>query len=128
MDKPKIEEVVFSLNNMSYLDKQEVFNRVFSLGKFSTIDLNEKLVLVSLVALVTQQMRSKQPELTPLQVLLKLTGQIKDNSGYYQFLEGLACLVEDALFGCSKIDPCGCKTSAEIINKIKEILSTWLPF
>lgn len=128
MDRTKIENAVFILNNLSYLDKQEVFNRVFSLGKFSSIDLNEKLVLVSLVALVTQQMRTKQPDITPLQVLLKLTGQIKDNSSYYQFLEGLACLVEDALYGCSKIDPCGCKTSTEIINKIKEILSTWLPF
>ena len=41
MDRTKIENAVFILNNLSYLDKQEVFNRVFSLGKFSSIDLNE---------------------------------------------------------------------------------------
>ena len=66
--------------------------------------------------------------MTPLKLLMKLTGEEKSNSGFYQFLEALAILVEDLSYGCTKIDTCGMKTSQEIINKIKEILSQWLPF
>ena len=123
-----IEKVVADLSSLPYIDKQEVFSRIFSLGKFSSDDLNEKLVLVSLVALLTKQMRIQNPEITTLQLLLKLSGTIVDNSSYYQFLEGLSCLVEDALYGCTKIDACGCKTSQEVVEKIKNLLNNWLPF
>ena len=98
------------------------------MGRFSSDDSNEKLVLLSLVALVTHKMKEKDPSMNALKVLLKITGQPADNSVYYQFLEGLATVVEDMSYECKKFDPCGCKDSKEIIAKIKEILSCWLPF
>jgi len=128
MGKGAVDRVVYEIEKLSYGDKLAVFSRVFSLGKLDSIELNEKLVLISLVALTTQKLREKDPTITPLKVLLKITGQVPDNSGFYQYLEGLACLVEDASYGCTKFDSCGCKTSNEIINKIKTILSSWLPF
>lgn len=128
MDRDAINSAICTLDKMDYTDKLNVFNRVFSLGNLNTVELNEKLVLISLVALVNQKMKDKDITTTPLKVLMKITGQIKDNSSFYQFLEGLAILVEDLSYGCTTIDPCGFKTSQEIINKIKEILNTWLPF
>ena len=73
-------------------------------------------------------MREKDPLTNPLKLLMQITGQIKDNSFFYQFLESLSIIVEDFMYGCKKFDPCGLKSSQEIINRIKEILSTWVPF
>ena len=43
-------------------------------------------------------------------------------------LENLSILIEDFSYDCTEIDSCGLKTSQEIVNKIKEILNTWIPF
>lgn len=128
MSKEAVERIVTDLDNLTYKDKLSCYNKVFSLGNFQSDDMNQKLILISLVSLLTQKMREKDATLTPLKLLMKLTGQIEDNSGFYQFLESLSIIVEDLLYGSKKIDACGMKTSQEIINKIKEILNTWLPF
>lgn len=128
MERDKIDKAIYLLEDMSFKDKQSVYSKVYSVGTFSSTDMSEKLVLISLVALVTYKMREKNPETTALQVLLTITKQVPDNSGFYQFLEGLAVIVEDMSYNCNTFDSCGCKNSSEIITKIKEILSTWLPF
>ena len=128
MDRTAVDSTVTSLEKLEYVDKLNAYQRVFSLGSFASDDMNEKLVLFSLVALVTQKMREKDSQETPLKILMKITGQIKDNSGFYQFLEALSIIVEDLMYGTTKFDSCGLKSSQEIINKIKEILNTWLPF
>lgn len=128
MDRELINQAVITLDKLDYTDKLQVHNRVFSLGTFDSPDLNEKLILISLVALVTRKMREKDPTATPLSILMKITGQIKDNSGFYQFLESLSIIVEDFSYGCTKFDTCGLTNSQDIINKIKEIINTWLPF
>lgn len=127
MDREKIDSVVFNLETMEYTDKMSVYAKVFSMGNLSS-DMNDKLVLISLVALTTNKMREKDSTITPLKILMKITGTIKDNSAFYQFLEALSIIVEDISYGCKKFDTCGMKSSEEIINKIKEILDTWLPF
>lgn len=128
MNKEKVDIVVSKLNDLEYDDKNSCYSRIFSLGNFNSTELNEKLVLISLVTLVYQQMRIKDSDITPLKVLLKITGETKSNSGYYQMLENLSILITDLSYGCTKIDNCGLKTSQEIINRIKEILNTWMPF
>lgn len=128
MDRELINQAVITLDKLDYTDKLQVHNRVFSLGTFDSPDLNEKLILISLVALVTRKMREKDPTATPLSILMKITGQVKDNSGFYQFLESLSIIVEDFSYGCTKFDTCGLTNSQDIINKIKEIINTWLPF
>lgn len=128
MDKNAVQSAVSTFEGLEYTDKLSAYQKVFSLGNFTSEDLNEKLVLISLTALTYQKMKEKDSEITPLKILMKITGQIKDNSGFYQFLEALSILVTDMSYGCTKIDACGMKTSQEIINKIKEILDTWLPF
>ena len=128
MHRELVDDVHRTLNNLDYYDKHSVYQKVFSLGNLVSDDMNEKLVLISLVALVTQKMREKDPTNNPLKLLMQITGQIKDNSFFYQFLESLSIIVEDFMYGCKKFDPCGLKSSQEIINRIKEILSTWVPF
>ena len=128
MDRELINQAVITLDKLDYTDKLQVHNRVFSLGTFDSPDLNEKLILISLVSLVTRKMREKDPTATPLSILMKITGQVKDNSGFYQFLESLSIIVEDFSYGCTKFDTCGLTNSQDIINKIKEIINTWLPF
>lgn len=128
MNKNAIDSAVSSLEKLEYIDKLNAYQRVFSIGSFASDDMNEKLVLLSLVALVTQKMREKDSQETPLKILMKITGQVQDNSVFYQFLEALSIIVEDLMYGTKKIDSCGLTTSQEIINRIKEILNTWLPF
>ena len=128
MDRKAIDSIVIGLDDLEYTEKLSVYNKIFSLGNTNSDNMNDKLVLISLVALTTQKMREKDATITPLKLLMKITGQIKDNSGFYQFLESLSILVEDMSYGCKKIDTCGMETSQEIINKIKEILNTWIPF
>ena len=128
MDKHSVDSTVIVLNGMDCNDKRSVYQKVFSLGNFESIDMNDKLMLISLTALTYRKMKEKDVEMTPLKLLMKITGEEKSNSAFYQFLEALAILVEDLSYGCTKIDPCGMKSSQEIINKIKEILNTWLPF
>lgn len=128
MDRTAVNSVVTSLEKLEYVDKLNAYQRVFSLGSFASSDLSDKLVLFSLIALVTQKMREKDSQETPLRILMKITGQIQDNSSFYQFLEALSIIVEDLMYGTTKFDSCGLKNSQEIINKIKEILNTWVPF
>ena len=119
MHRELVDDVHRTLNNLDYYDKHSVYQKVFSLGNLASDDMNEKLVLISLVALVTQKMREKDPTNNPLKLLMQITGQIKDNSFFYQFLESLSIIVEDFMYGCKKFDPCGLKSSQEIINRIK---------
>ena len=128
MDRNAVQSAVSTFENLEYIDKLSAYQKVFSLGKFTSEDLNEKLVLISLVALTYQKMKEKDSEITPLKILMKLTGHIKDDTAFYQFLEALSIIVIDISYGCTKIDSCGMKNSQEIFNKIKEILNTWLPF
>ena len=128
MNKILVENTSINLNNMEYRDKFSVYNRIFSLGNFTSGDMNDKMVLISLTALTYQKLKEKDSTITPLKILMSITGQIQDDSAFYQFLESLSIIVEDLSYGCKKIDNCGMTTSAEIINKIKEILKTWLPF
>jgi hypothetical protein len=127
MDGKKIIDISKTLNDLEYEERRDVYQSVFSLGYLASEEMNDRLVLISLIALVYQKMKVKEKDITPLVVLLKITGQ-KEKDSYYQFLESLAIIVEDFSYGIKKIDACGLKTSQEIINRIKELLSTWIPF
>lgn len=124
----KVNDIVQSLNDTTYVEKKDVYSYSFSLGTFSSDNVNDKLILISLVSLMYIKLRAKNRNITPLDILLKITKQEADDSGYYQMLENLAIMVEELSYECKKADSCGLKSSEEIINKIKEILSAWIPF
>lgn len=128
MDADKVISLSTQLSKLEYEDRRDVYQRTFSLGYLASEEMNDRLVLISLIALVYQKMKLKDKNITPLMVILKITGEKDKGSVYYQFLESLAIIAEDFSYGIKKIDACGLKTSAEIINKIKELLNTWIPF
>jgi hypothetical protein len=128
METNKIIDIVNQLNKLTYEEKKDVYQRMFTLGYLNSEEMNDRLILISLIALVYQKLKLKEEDITPLKILIKITGEKESNSGYFQFLEALSIIVEDFSYGMKKIDACGFKTSPEIINKIKEILNSWIPF
>lgn len=127
METSRVDKLSIEISNLEYKEKLLLFKRCFGISNFGP-DLNDTLILISLVALVTSKMRDKDPEVTPLRVLIKITNIYDRTSAVYQMLENLSILVEDLTYNQIKIDNCGLKTSQEIINKIKTILDQWLPF
>jgi len=120
-------EEIINLEKVSFNDKKAIFQKFFTTG-FLSISLNDKLVLISLIALTSYKLKSKNPTLTTLSLLLKITNQKEDSSAFYNFLESLSILVDDLSYGNSTFDSCGLSSSDEIIKKIKNLLSLWLPF
>jgi len=115
------------LNDLTLEDKKRIFQKLFSSGSLS-IDFNDKLVLISLIALVSKKLKAKNPSLTTLAILMKINGQKEDDSAFYNFLESMSILVDDLAYGSDKFDSCGLTSSDEIIKKIKHLLGLWLPF
>lgn len=100
--------------------------KFFSLGYFENEDFNDKLVLLSLIGLVYTKTKVKDPNIECSNIIRQIAKGMKNIDD--DFINCLASLVEELCYGVKKIDSCGMKTSKEIINKIREILSTWSPF
>ena len=66
--------------------------------------------------------------LTFLILLQKITKDFKPNKVFREHLENLAIVCEDFYYGTNEIESFGLTKSKEIIDKIKEILKTWIPF
>lgn len=115
--------------NLTFDEKRELYIQKFSLGTFGAAkSVNDKLILISLISLTYMKMKEKKSDITVLEILKSITKQAPDNSYFYQMLESLALMVEDFCYNCETADSCGLKSSQEIVNKIKEILNTWIPF
>lgn len=115
------------IKKLDYKDKHQIYQNLFSTGYLS-LKLNDKLILISLIALAHQKLKVKSPDLTIFTFLIKLTNTSEENTSFRAFLEALSFLVEDLTYGTKVFDSCGLKTSQEIITKIKELLAQWLPF
>lgn len=121
-------ELARTIGSLPFEERKKVYQLNYSVGYIGSGDLNDRLVLISLVALAYQKLAVKDVTITPLKLLLKITGEKDTTSRFYVFLESLAILVEDISYGIKKIDSCGMQTSQDIIKKIKELLNTWIPF
>lgn len=128
MDGEKITNITNQIKNLSYEEKKRIYQLNFSMGYLYSDELNDRLLLISLLSLTYKKLKEKDKNITPLDILLKITQQKEDNSGFYHFLVGLSILVDDFSYEIKVIDSCGLKNSQEIINKIKQLLSTWMPF
>lgn len=100
--------------------------KFFSMGYFNNENFNDKLVLLSLVALVYTKTKEKNSKATCSDVITQITKGMKHINK--DFVASLSSLVEELCYGVKHIDSCGMNTSQEVIKKIKEILSTWTPF
>lgn len=125
------EQPIKNLNfkTLEYADKELLYTRVFSLGTFNkATTVNEKLILISLIAFAYLQIKKTNPSVTVLKLLMQITKTKKNDSDFYNMLEALSIIVEDFCYNTDKADSCGLSSSKEIINKIKELLDSWLPF
>lgn len=118
-----------SVKNLSYDEKKNIYAQLFSLGFLNrSKNVNDKLILISLISLTYLKMQQKNPKIRVIDILKSITKQEEDNSSFYNMLEALSIIVEDHSYDCTTADNCGLKSSQEIINKIKEILDSWTPF
>ena len=110
----------------SYRDLSAVYAYYFTLGNLNT-DIGSKFALISLICYLTFRVRQKNPKVTCLQVINKITE--KDKAKHDErFIQGLSIVCEDFMRNTSEFLTFDLKTQKEIISKIKEIMNTWLPF
>ena len=105
-----------------YQDMQRLYNRYYSLGCLET-DINAKFALISLIGYLTFKLKQKKPDVTAYQVIRKIV----EDSLPEDFIKGVAVVVEDFSYGCKSFPTFGINDK-DIPNKIKEILSTYIPF
>jgi hypothetical protein len=122
-----VDEITNEINNLSYEDKFKLYIRCFGFGGLVSPELDDKLILISLIALTSYKLKEKNPKFTTLDLLIQITKE-KEGTSFYKSLENLAMLVDDLSYGVTKFDSCGLTDSKQIINKIKELLNTWTPF
>lgn len=124
----KVNLLAQEIQELTQEEKSRLYTVVFGFGSIASTDITDKLVLISLVGLSSSKLKEKNPNFTTLEFLLKITNTEKTEEHFYNFLSNLAILVDDLGYATKNYDACGLKSSTEIINKIKEILQTWLPF
>ena len=122
------EQVVSAIDKFSLEDRKYIHDRYFSMGGLGGTNVNDKLILYSLICFVYIKMKEKNPKVRCIDILKKITGISNGDDVFYQYLENLSIVCEDLAEGCNTADVCGLKTVDEIIAKIKSILETWLPF
>lgn len=105
-----------------YTRMQEIYSDLFSLGNLNT-DINTKFALISLVCYLTARLKEKKPDVTHYQIIRKIIGDELPED----FIKGLAVVCSDFAYGCKEFPVFGIEPK-QIPGKIKEILSTWIPF
>lgn len=105
-----------------YKEMQRLYSRYYSLGYLNT-DISTKFALISLIGYLTFRVKQKKPDITPYQILRKIVG----DSLPEDFIKGVAVVVEDFSYGCKSF-PTFDVEDKKIPAKIKEILSTYMPF
>jgi len=96
-----------------------------SIGYFEGEDMDDKLMLISLIArLYTSYHKVKKGNM--LDMMRAICPSEEDQ--FNIFLSNLCDVTTELMYGCTKIDNCGYNTSKEAITKIKELISKWIPF
>ncbi len=123
-----INQIVSSINNLSIEEKSLVYTRCFGFGTLASSDkLNDKIMLISLVGLTASKLKEKNKELTTLDILVQIT-RAKKGETIYEFITNLAIIVDDLSYLVNEFDSCGFTESKQIIEKIRELINSWVPF
>lgn len=101
------------------------YNENYSLGYINNShNLADRLALISLICYVTYKSKLKNPDTTHYMIIMK----ISKNLGLPdEFIKGLAIVCEDLSYDCTEFPTFGLK-GREIVNKIVEILRSYVPF
>ena len=110
-----------------YSELEEYYRKYFSLSCLNTT-IENKFGLISLICFLTQQARKKNPDATCYQVIMKVLGNETFDKYRMEFIRGLSIVCDDFMKHSSEFLTFGLKTSKAMVDKIKEIIDTWLPF
>ena len=122
-----VNQIVSSVNNLSVEEKSLVYTRCFGFGTLSSDKLNDKIMLISLVGLTASKLKEKNKDLKTLDILIQITKASKKDM-VYDFIVNLSIIVDDLSYLVKEFDSCGFNESKQIISKIKELISSWVPF
>lgn len=111
-----------SSNNITYKELEDYYKKHFSLCYINT-DINSKFALISLICIAYKE-ATKNKKATYLEVVKALSKGIDLPE---DFLWTLAIICEDYSYGCNNFLDFGLK-GKQIIEKIREILQSWVPF
>lgn len=115
------------LDNYSYKDLQAIYERYFSLGGIAG-EIDNKFALISLICLLTDNQKKKNPDITCYEVIEKITSKGRGGRLPEMYLQGLAIVCEDFRKGSNSYNMCGLKSGKEMVDRINDILDKWLPF
>lgn len=105
-----------------YEELQKLYSKYFSLGYMNTSFTN-KVALISLICYITEQLKTKKPDVTHFQIIRKLGLNIIPED----VMKGLAVVCSDFAYGCSEF-PTFDISDKKIPSKIKELLKSYIPF
>ena len=111
----------------TYSELEEYYSKYFTLSNLNT-SFENKTKLISLICYLTIQLRKKHPDITCYQTLMKIVGDIPQDKYTLEFIRGISVICKDYLKNNSEFPTFKLKSGSEIVNTIKQILSTWMPF
>lgn len=124
--------VMQDIGDLPFLERGAAYEREFGLGQLGE-KIDNKLILVSLICSFVLAARKKDPNITVLDCVKKLTDyeslamndRVGETGRYY---ENLAIICDSFLYGVSEGNTFGLKSAADLKAKVKEILSNYTPF
>lgn len=114
-----------SLENLNFEQVDKLYSKFFSLGYLNT-DVNEKFALISLICIVTKELRKKNQFITCYDVILKIGKdfpEVQKNT----FFKSLGAICNDFMYGCKDFPNFGINVP-EMPKIIKKILGSYIPF
>lgn len=127
LNEYRINDVCNSFNLLTYDEKKAFINRTFGFRLLTVPDLDNRLVLVSLLNAIFRAYKKNHPEETMdafIPKLLKDKLCDLDKEWFVNFLPFAESLAE----GCDKVNTFGLKTAGDFKNEICKILNLLLPF
>lgn len=124
---------MLDLNNMSRDTKNYLYSCYFSSKTNLNMSLEDKLELYFLICFLTFNLNKRFPDKfkNSQDVLLNYIydGNSIGDQGMIEYIEGLGIVCDDLLWGVEpKTTPSQYKNSSEVKDRIKELISQWLPF
>lgn len=108
--------------SITYKQLKQFYSEYFGLSNLN-VSSEERLAILSLVSYTVQKLKAKKPDVTYYSVLKKLAPSAMPED----YLYGLAIICEDFAYDCKEFPTFDLKGN-EIIKKIKDILSNYIPF
>ena len=132
MDMTKQSNGTIDLNNINLDTKRFLYNSYFSSKTNTSQSFSYKIELLTLLGYLTQQLKKRMPSefSNAHDVIFKyiLKGQSLEVADI-DYLEGISIVCDDLIWGTSDISaPQQYSSSVEIKDRIKELITCWLPF